>query len=626
MKLTRAIEIEVSERAGGGKTFSATVSTETPVPRPDYERGGTYNEVLSHARGAVNLARAPLPLLASHDRSALPVGVVDNLRVADGKLRGEIRFGASQRAQEIAADVEAGVIRNLSVGYTIDAKAESTSGKVRTVTATKWTPHEVSAVSVGADPAAGIGRSQTMEHEDTGTDNPQERTVTMTQIAIRHGCSDEFLRRHLAAGTDLDAYRQAVLEDLARRNETALRADVAAGAALVPLSMRTENDGGPSYTFSEMRSHLGELNRRVASGRVQSIGHSDDFRAAACDAIILRAGLALKDPHPAARDVSASVRDLASTCISRAGVTVQSRDDAALIERAMTTSDFPYILADAMHKSIRMGYEEEPSSHRQWVRTTPVVDFRDQHRPILGSAPALEEVLEAAEYKEGSLSDDSTSYRVAKYGKVVSLSWEALRNDDLSAFIRIQPSMGQAARRKEADVVYDLFALNAGAGPAMQDGTNLFDAAHGNVTAAGAVDDTTLGLARALLRKQTALGGGYLSLVPKYIIVDPDQETALDKLLTLVTRRVLTVDAAQPEWIGNLEKVVEPRLDGSAFYLAASAGQIDHCELGLLEEQGGTPYVEAQQEFKADVYKWKVRHTFGAKFLDWRGIVKVPLA
>jgi phage major head subunit gpT-like protein len=75
-------------------------------------------------------------------------------------------------------------------------------------------------------------------------------------------------------------------------------------------------------------------------------------------------------------------------------------------------------------------------------------------------------------------SDDGTEYAVQKYGKIIALTWEALVNDNLGAFLRVQPALGQAARRLEADLVYSLFALNSGAGPAMQDGTNLFQINH----------------------------------------------------------------------------------------------------------------------------------------------------
>src|SRR5690606_30956893 len=71
-----------------------------------------------------------------------------------------------------------------------------------------------------------------------------------------------------------------------------------------------------------------------------------DFRAAAVDALLLRSGVRVAEPHPAARDVSASVVDLARTCLSRAGRTYRGGKEE-LLRRAMTTSDFPLILVDA---------------------------------------------------------------------------------------------------------------------------------------------------------------------------------------------------------------------------------------------------------------------------------------
>ena len=170
--------------------------------------------------------------------------------------------------------------------------------------------------------------------------------------------------------------------------------------------------------------------------------------------------------------------EAAIVTLDRAGVRVPGGGPAAIIQRAasLTRSDFPGILADSLGKAIRNGYETEPASHRLWVRVQPVADFKLQTRPILGSAPALAKVLEHGEYTRGPILDDAPSYRVEKFGRVVSLTWECLVNDNLGAFLRIQPAMGQAARRAEADAVYALFALNANAGPVMQDGINLFDA------------------------------------------------------------------------------------------------------------------------------------------------------
>ena len=292
-----------------------------------------------------------------------------------------------------------------------------------------------------------------------------------------------------------------------------------------------------------------------------------------------------------------------------------------------------------INKATRRGYEDEPASHRAWVRATTVNDFRDQVRPILGSAPELEAVNEGGEYTQGPMDEDSTKYRVAKFGRIVSLTWETLVNDDLGVFVRVQPAMGQAARRKEADLVYALFAENAGAGPTMQDAVALFHASHGNLAASGALNAAALGAGRTILRKQTALGGGHLALTPCFLICPAELETETEILLATATKHVAgsvpaaasggstsAIEATTPIWLTGLTLVVEPRLADDAVYLAADSAQIDTVELGRLAENESGPVIEEEREFSRDVRRWKVRHVFGAKALDWRGMVKVPIA
>lgn len=364
-----------------------------------------------------------------------------------------------------------------------------------------------------------------------------------------------------------------------------------------------------------------------------------DFRAAAVDALCIRAGIAVQNPHAAARDLqSMSVMEMARACLSQVGKSHRGMNGGQLIKAAMTSSDFPYLLENSIGKALRNGYESDPQSHAAWVRKTMVPDFKTASRLLLGSAPALEQVIEAGEYTYGSLSENKASLAVLKYGKALRLTWEALINDDLAAFMRLPQSMGAAARRAEADAVYTVFTANSGAGQTMQDSVALFHSgSHANVSATvGAISTATLGAARALLRKQTALGnGGYLNLNPAFLIVPAESETLAEQILATASRH--TVDAVSttgrkvegppPEWISKLQLVVEPRLNASyGFYVAASYNQIDTVELATLEADGGAPVVEEENEFNVDAKNYKVRHVFVAKAIDWKGLVRVPVS
>lgn len=87
----------------------------------------------------------------------------------------------------------------------------------------------------------------------------------------------------------------------------------------------------------------------------------------------------------------------------------------------------------------------------------------------------------------------------------------------------------------------------------------------------------------------------------------------------------MTSEKAAGESLSSLELVVEPRIASTNTYLAAEPTQIDTCELGLREENIGGPNTEEEAEFQRDEKRWKVRHCAGAKFLDWRGIVRTIL-
>lgn len=354
-----------------------------------------------------------------------------------------------------------------------------------------------------------------------------------------------------------------------------------------------------------------------------------DFIGAAADALVTRAGIQIAKPHAAMRDfMTMDTGELARSCLRRAGKDYRQFDRVGAIRAAMTTSDFPTILGNALGKSLRQGFEEDPQSHSLWTRRSLVEDFKSQTRALLSSAPELLHIPEGGEYKHGALDEDAAQFAIAKYGRIIQLTWEALVNDDIGAFIRIPQAMGAAARRKEADLVYGLFAANDGDGPTMQDGAPLFHVDHANLaTQADDLDAVSLSMARTLLRRQKAKGGGLLNLQPRYLIVPAELEMAAEQLLLASTRGLATGTEATMTagWVGGLQLVVEPRLEPDAFYVAASPNQIDTLEVAGLQADRGVPQVEEQTEFDRDVKAWKVRHVVTAAFTDWRGIVKVPV-
>lgn len=225
MNQNRQLEIDLTSRDDDQRTIEASISSEFPVSRYEGE------EILDHSPGAVDLSRAPLPLIVSHDNQRLNVGIVDNLRLVGKKLRGQLKFGERQEAVEIWRDVKAGIIRYLSVGYQVIERTEPNDDGIYRVT--RWMPYEISIVSVPADVSVGIGRSygkdNIMEDQFNVYENVEnakdplkatQKALVSTReiIAIgeAHGMNDLAVRA-IQQGRSLSQFKQMVLEAMANR-------------------------------------------------------------------------------------------------------------------------------------------------------------------------------------------------------------------------------------------------------------------------------------------------------------------------------------------------------------------------------------------------------------------------
>jgi hypothetical protein len=151
----------------------------------------------------------------------------------------------------------------------------------------------------------------------------------------------------------------------------------------------------------------------------------------------------------------------------------------------------------------------------------------------------------------------------------------------------------------------------------MSDGFSLFNAAHGNVGVAGVPSETTLSAARLLMRDQVSLGGGLISVTPKYLLVPSELETVSEKLITAI--QATQTSNANP--FAYLDLIVEPRLtNATRWYLACDPAQLACLEFAYLAGAPG-PQTESKVGFEIDGVQTKVRLDYGAGFVDWRGLV-----
>lgn len=617
------------------------------VRRYDWWNERYYDEELAMDPAAVDMSRlqsGSAAVLIDHNRCSVTsqIGVVESASIVDGEGRATLRLSQRDEVAGIVKDILGGIIRNISVGYTVQRyQIDEGVGEVPVYRAVEWQPNEISFVTVPADAtattrnspestqgaspcvftrasapssqeptmpqnaSAAAAATRAAAEADTTVNTPaapaapaaaqadtaaeSQRAADIVELCTRHGHADR-AAEYLRAGHSVDRVRQLILDDQVR-NDT--------------------NAGG----------HI----NRVQAG----VDEADKFRSAAADAMLARAQII--NPATKSRYVvdganpvrGLALRELARSCLERCGVRTDGMSALEMVGRAFTQSgsDFPVLLELAMHKSLQSGYAVAADSWRRWCAVGTVSDFRAHSRYRIGSLGNLDALTELGEFKNKAIPDgEKASITAGTKGNIINISRQAVINDDLGAFIGMASMAGRAASRTVEVDAYALLASN----PVMADGKELFHADHGNLASAGAPTVTTVDEARVKLASQKDVSGNdFLDLRPAIF---------LSGLVYGSTARVLNAAEYDPDTANKLQRpnvirglfrdvVDTPRITDTKWYLFADPNEAPVIEVAFLEGND-TPFLEQQDGFTVDGSRWKVRMDYGIAAIDYRGAVR----
>ena len=590
--LTRRADLAPATADRDARTVEVIWSTGAPVRRRDM--AGEYIERLSLDATAVDLSRLEGgSVLDAHRQSAVR-DVLGSVRKAavDGR-RGTalIQFSRRPEVEPIWQDVLAGILRHVSVGYTVEEWAESKENGARVLTAVRWTPHEISLVPTPADPGAKIRMENDMTQTDTKAAEAPPATETQTRAAVNAeirsiariaGLDQSWVDGQIDAEADADAARRAAFEALAHRSS-------------------------PAILTEQVRVEMGE-SQDDPTLRARQMG----------EALYARINPRHELSEPARRYAYATPVDMAKELLTLRGESTMGLSPASIVTRALhTTSDFPIILGDTVSRVLRDAYQAAPAGVRRLGRQTTARDFRAVNKIMLGEAPLLEKLNEHGEIKAGTMAEAREAYKVETWARKIGITRQVLVNDDLGAFSDLARRIGQGAAETEARILVDLLEANTGNGPKLSDNKTLFHADHGNKAGSGAaISDTTLSAARLALRTQKGVEDRTIRVTPKNLLVPPALETDAEKwLATVAPAKAADVNP----FSGSLSLVVEPRLTSATrWYVTADPGEIDGLEYAYLSGNEG-PQVESRSGWDVDGVEIRVILDFGAGFVDHRG-------
>lgn len=377
---------------------------------------------------------------------------------------------------------------------------------------------------------------------------------------------------------------------------------------------------------SALLAHLGsQAEPHNGATRVnQTVDERDKFKAGAKAAVLARMGVEKDDRSNEYR--GRSLAQLAETSILLAGGNPRGMTKSEIASRVLaahSTSDFPYLLADAANKRLQAAYDAFPSTWQAWCGVGEVSDFKTVNLIRMGTFNSLDIIPEGEEYKQGTVDEEREQLTPATKGKYIQLTRQMIINDDLNGFSRMAAMLGRAAARTVNADAYGIINANA----AMSDSVELFHADHGNLAGSGAaVSVATLSAGRTAMRKQTAPGTNateYLNIMPRSLLVPVVAEDNAREVVSSTTNIAKSNSRARnpiQDW-GPLEIVSDPYLDATsvtAWYLAADPMDAPLVEVHFLDGNQ-TPFIDEDEEFLTDAIRWKVRLDYGLAANDYRG-------
>lgn len=611
----------VREGADGNTVLALSFSSETPYTRSSWF-DEPWVEILGHKSSEVDLSRlnSGAPVLANHDRGATAstspmasIGVVDKAWIEDGVGRAEIRLSRRPEIAGLLQDIADGIVRNVSVGYQINERTllRSHSDAPDEYRVTSWTPMEISLVDLPADATIGIGRSQNFEVVQLPDSGDTQRKESVMDNKEQDQLNLDVIRREATAAerarvTEINEAVRGLRLDQSFADELIAKDTSADEARRLAIDKAAERSND---TIKPPMGHIETL-----------VDEVETRRAGVEEALLHRYNPAQhKLSDNGKRFSGLSLIEIGRELLTQRGVDIRGMSRDQIATRAMlTTGDFPYILANVANKTLRQAYEAAPQTFKPFTRMVTAPDFKTIARTALGDSPTLEKVNEHGEYKYGSVSEARETYAIASYGKIVALTRQTLINDDLSAFTRLPEMFGRAAADLESDTVWGIITANA----ALADSIALFHASHGNLPTGAAISVAQLGVCRAAMRVQNSLDGRKINVTPRYLLVP----AALETIAQQFTSQAYAASASSSinPFAGALQVLAEPRLDTAsttAWYMAADPAQIDTIEYAYLEGNQGV-YLETKDGWEIDGVEFKARLDFGAKAIDFRGLVK----
>lgn len=626
---------------------------------------GLFREILvcDNAAGDLSRLNNGAPLCDTHQTGSVRsgLGVVEKAWFENGVGRATVRFSKRADVEDVWQDVQDGCITGVSVGYVVN-KYEVTEevNSLPLYRAVSWSANEISLALVQADQDAGVGRADASAQYEVEivtntnhnkmakekTDSPAATTAedTKTRSQAQPPAADTASENNQPEPAEpkepvsVEEVRKQESAAARKRSSDILAAVRAAGLSIDFAQKLIDDDkidiNAARAAIIDKLADSPDQNTNMRNAHAGITFGADErekyIRAASTGLCLRSAQVKEKDftteEIGAAREFrSMSLLQMAADSLERQGIKTRGMDPREIAKRAITssTSDFPVLLENVLHKVLLNNYQAVQDTWRNFCMVGTVSDFRAHKRLRMGSFSKLDKVSENGELKNKKITDaTSESISASTRGNIINVSREMIINDDLSAFTRLTGMLGRAAARSIELDVYALLAAN----PTMGDGVALFHANHGNLVSGAAPSVTAFdGMRVAMAKQKDPDKNDFLDIRPSVLVIGVGQGG---------DARVINGSQYDPDAANKLQRankvyglfqniVDTPQISGNEYYAFADPNIEPVIEVAFLNGVQ-TPYLEQEMAFEQLGVNWRVYMDYGVGAIGWRGVVKNP--
>lgn len=613
--LYREMRIDLVKREGEPEKdknlLRFSVSSETPVMR------WGDAEILRHDAASIRLDRLRSIgcALVNHDPDQRAAAII-SADIVNKRLEVEVRFGTTEFAQNVKRDVDDGLLRGISVGYRVHTW-EVDEDK-RSYTATDWEPFEVTFTPVPADATVGVGRSVSESWQSItrslittpaarsaipgvpmpdpiqpAAPAPQPQAPAVVPVPIPAADAPSEAQRAMFAAEARDIATMARSVGLDGAEYIGMRKSDAQAKMMVDLAEK-QRTAPPTQHVVQMTVDQADKARDAFTGALaHQVGmRSDAFTVLQKDNPLVGRGIqhAIKRY---ARLMGIRTEDWSrqDTAWYALGKPEMMSDDARRSINITTGSLPSFVMLNAVTKIVARGFEQGSAvaRYRRIVETQKVPDFKTYYVGAMGTGN-LQKTAEGMAFPELIKSEGVYSNTAKMWGGTLSLSMQALVNDDTSQFDRSLRMAGAIADKTIDRRVFQKLLM----GTSTDEGTSTWTS---NTTSGGSLVYTTadlaaaargrLALVRAALMNKVGLDGNPLGTIPRYLICGPTREV---EAMGILGGAGPLLNANGPSNQPSLEVIATPWLEASAltgnsttsYYLLADPADVTGLLLSMI--------------------------------------------